>query len=269
VSESYQDKKKASEEQFQAHAKAKPEETTPLAITAPINAFAAKLGQEPPRYVPVVKDAMGLYGWCNDGVSEKIKTDGGDIGFGWTIWEWPGILLTSEFHAVWVSPMGELIDITPKPHGETRIVFVPDPSYPTDFDFDKRPRNKRQRLYEPSDPSTEIAAHIARMTLAQRAYEEKRAARAGVTLQQSLRNKRPPDPLLQVIDDFIRVCNEYEKELDAGERVATGHVLAAPKLQALLMEKLRLQKQLKRSATEPTKVGRLAAPSDPPATGPA
>ena len=210
--ESYQDKKKMSEEHFQAAAFERPAETTPPAITAAIKAFAAKLCEEPARYVPVVKDEMGLYGWCSDGVLEKIKDDGGTIRFGWTIWEWPRILLTGEFHAVWISPTNELIDITPKPHGEDRIVFVPDPSYRVDFDFDRRPLNKRHRLYEPADPSAAITAHIAQMKPAQRAYEEKRAAKAGVTLDQWLRNKKPPDPMTQIIDDFIHVSDEYDRE---------------------------------------------------------
>ena|SRR5881394_1030207 len=125
MAESYQEKKKKSEELFRTVVTEKPEETTPASITSPINSFAQKLGQEPPRYVPVVKDSTGLYGWCSDGVLEKIKHDGGGIRFGWTIWEWPRVLLTGEFHAVWHDPSGELIDITSKPHEEDRIVFVP------------------------------------------------------------------------------------------------------------------------------------------------
>jgi len=242
VGESYQYKKRMSEEHFRAAALDQPEETTPRAITAPINTFAAKLGQEPARYVPVVNDAMGLYGWCSDGVLEKVKHDGGCIRFGWTIWEWPRVLLTGEFHAVWVNLTGDLIDITPKPHREDRIVFVPDPSYSADFDFDKRPLNKRQRLYEPEDPTAEIAAQIARMKPAQRVYERKRATRAGVTLEQSLRNKRPHEQMVRIIDDFIRVCDEYDKEVDATPGM--GYIQATPKLRGLLMEKLRLQEQL-------------------------
>lgn len=35
-------------------------------------------------------------------------------------------MVEAEFHAVWLSPEGQMIDITPKPHGETQILFVPD-----------------------------------------------------------------------------------------------------------------------------------------------
>jgi hypothetical protein len=243
LSESYQDKKRMSEEHFRAAATERPEETTPPDITKPIKTFASTLGLEVPRFVPVATDPLGLYGWCSDGVLEKIKNAGGSIRFGWTIWEWPRVLLTGEFHAVWVDVADKLIDITPKPHGETRIVFVPDPTYPEDFDFDKRPLNRRQRLYEPADPSAEIAGHIARMKAAQLAYEQKRAAKAGVTLEQSLRNKRPADPFAKLVDDFIRACDEFDKAMDQSQ--GAGYIQATPKLQSLLEEKMRLLAQIK------------------------
>jgi hypothetical protein len=245
VAESYQNKKQMSEEHFRAAATQRPEETTPSAITEPIKAFAATLGSEGPRYVPVAADPLGLYGWCSDGVLERMKESGGSIRFGWIIWEWPGVLLTGEFHAVWVDPAGQLIDITPKPHAETRIVFVPDQSYFENFDFDDRPLNRRWRLYEPADPSAEIAEHIARMKPAQRAYEKKRAAKAHVTLEQSLWNKRPPDPFATLVDDLIRVCDEFDSVMDASQ--ATGYVEVSPKMQSLQTEKMRLLQQIKRS----------------------
>ena len=45
---------------------------------------------------------------------------------GWQLWEWPRVLVEAEFHAVWLSPQGRMVEITPKPHGETSILFVPD-----------------------------------------------------------------------------------------------------------------------------------------------
>jgi hypothetical protein len=134
---SYEDKQQASQALFQRDAKVRPEETTPAAITSQIQAFAASLCSEKPMRLPVEPDLYGLYGWCSDGVLEKVKNDGGGIVFGWTIWEWPRVLLTAEFHAVWSAPNGELADITPKPHGETDIVFVPDRTYSQSFDFDR------------------------------------------------------------------------------------------------------------------------------------
>lgn len=46
---------------------------------------------------------------------------------GWLIWIMPGVMMIeAEFHSVWVSPTGEMIDITPKAQGENKILFLPD-----------------------------------------------------------------------------------------------------------------------------------------------
>lgn len=65
-------------------------------------------------------------GECFWNVKAKVEQDGGRIELGRIIWEWPGILLNAEAHAVWVSEERELVDVTPKPDGETKILFVPD-----------------------------------------------------------------------------------------------------------------------------------------------
>lgn len=143
-------------------------ETTPAAITPEIIAFCDSLKADPPVYLPVQKDRNGMYGFCNIGVLEKIKVDGGAIRFGWIIWEYPRAYLTAEFHAVWVSATGELIDITPKPDGETRIVFAGDTSYPAEFDFLKRPNNRRMRTYQATHRPGVASAEINRPTESER-----------------------------------------------------------------------------------------------------
>jgi hypothetical protein len=63
---------------------------------------------------------------CFFNLPEKITADSGSIQHGWALWERPGLLIEGEFHAVWVSSEGELIDITPKRDGEIEILFLPD-----------------------------------------------------------------------------------------------------------------------------------------------
>ncbi|WP_188063482.1 hypothetical protein [Sphingobium sp. KCTC 72723] len=109
-------------------------ETSPSQITEEILDLVESLGSTPPIFVPVIEDTHGLYGWCSDGVREKIKSDGGKPVFGWTIWEWPSFLITAEFHCIWQSDASELYDITPKPKGESTILFAPDPTCSEDFD---------------------------------------------------------------------------------------------------------------------------------------
>jgi hypothetical protein len=59
-------------------------------------------------------------------VDAKVERDGGSSVHGWRIWEWPHVLVEAEFHAVWQSPGGELVEISPPPDRETTILFVPD-----------------------------------------------------------------------------------------------------------------------------------------------
>lgn len=218
-------------------------ETTPDEITDEVCRFAATLSDAEPVFVPVVGDQYGLYAWCSDGVQEKIKADGGSIVFGWTIWEWPGAMLTAEFHSVWRDDAGALIDITPKPGGQTRIIFVPDLSYPQDFDFDDRPRNRRVSLRAKRDRSGELAVIKGGLTAGQLRYEEKRAAKAGVSLDEWLKGKLLPDALAVAIDELIDACATFEKHFDS--LGTAGNVTVDNKFKVLLLRRLAAQERMK------------------------
>jgi len=185
-------------------------ETTPIAISPDIIAFCESLKADAPVYVQVQSDPDGMFGFCNVGVLEKTKADGGTIRYGWCIWEYPGVWLIAEFHAVWVNPTGALIDITPKPDGETCIVFAGDPTYPPDFDFKKRPINRRWRIYQPPDRAELARAKIATFTEAQLKYEVERATQKGVTLEQWIEARIPIDPLSDHIEAFFRDADERD-----------------------------------------------------------
>lgn len=178
---------------------------------------------------------------------EKVRHDGGAIVFGWTIWEWPKVMLTAEFHAVWESPDGDLIDITPKPQRETSIIFVPDRSYPAEFDFENRPRNRRHSLRVSVDRTATVVAVIAAMNPNQRIYETRRAEKAGKTLEEWILTKQPVDPLPALIDDMIAACGRKEEAFDA--MPGTGFVkpspefLAASERAAELIQKVKARTQ--------------------------
>jgi hypothetical protein len=178
-------------------------ETTPTAITPAVIALCESLNTEPPAYMPVQEDRCGLYGFCNLGVLGKIKADGGTIRFGWIIWEYPGLYLTAEFHSVWVDSSGVLIDITPKPDGETEIVFASGPFYPSDFDFTKRPNSRRIRTYEAPSRGDLARIRITKMTASQVRYETERAMKKGMALEQWIELRLPVDPLPKLIDDYL------------------------------------------------------------------
>jgi hypothetical protein len=65
---------------------------------------------------------------CFSIVSAKIAAYGGTTVCGWALWEWPGVFVEAEFHAVWQPPTGELLDLTPRPVPFGRTLFLPDRS---------------------------------------------------------------------------------------------------------------------------------------------
>ncbi|MBB3871660.1 hypothetical protein [Brevundimonas mediterranea] len=190
-------------------------ETTPLAMTPYVMEFAGSLGGGSPAILPVSEDPLGRYGWCNDGVRLKVAAEGGEPVYGWVIWEWAPALLTAEFHCVWRSPEGALIDITPKPRREETIVFVDDAAYPADFDFDQRPRNRRMNIYGPAIRAARLEGLLGRMTPSQRQYETGRAAKAGLSLDQWLARKTSADAVSDAIDGLIAACDEFEVYYDS------------------------------------------------------
>jgi hypothetical protein len=63
---------------------------------------------------------------CFESVRRHRRANGGDPAHGWQIWQWDGLFLEAEFHAVWRAPDGRLVDITPKRAPVKESLFVPD-----------------------------------------------------------------------------------------------------------------------------------------------
>jgi len=82
---------------------------------------------ETPFYVQVAAEDYAKHSLCNKNVEAKIARDGGDAIHGWIIW-FGDDLVEAEFHWIWRSPTGDLVDISPKPDGETSILFLPHPN---------------------------------------------------------------------------------------------------------------------------------------------
>lgn len=78
------------------------------------------------RYLRVRPEPGATVNECFSNVRAKCARGGGRMLCGWQLWEWPQVMVEAEFHAVWLSPRGEMVEITPKPHGEAAVLFVPD-----------------------------------------------------------------------------------------------------------------------------------------------
>jgi hypothetical protein len=79
-----------------------------------------------PQYVRSRPDPGSSLNDCFPIVDAKVKAEGGQRVLGWQIWQ-TQLLVEAEFHAVWASTTGELLDITPKPCPLSEILFLSDP----------------------------------------------------------------------------------------------------------------------------------------------
>ncbi|WP_345885208.1 hypothetical protein [Shewanella algae] len=89
--------------------------------------FCKMLSAIPPCMVKVsvVKSSEEMD--CFNIVEQHVKSHGGEQLFGWAVWEWPKVMIEGEFHSVWKSPEGEIIDLTPRPIEIEKSLFVHDP----------------------------------------------------------------------------------------------------------------------------------------------
>lgn len=115
-------------DEFEKMIKAQWSDTTPEEITEEIEEFCEKVSPgQTPFYVTVApREGCGPRR-CFLNVPEVIAREGGEMICGWTIWQGK-FLLDAEFHGVWRTPDGKYVDVTPKPDGETTILFLPDPT---------------------------------------------------------------------------------------------------------------------------------------------
>jgi hypothetical protein len=102
---------------------------TPKTLTQDIHELCKTVSPATlPSYVPVVPEPYAVQNECYGNVAEKIRRDGGNLRYGWQIWERRHLFIEAEFHAVWLSRDGAMLDITPKDIPTKRILFLPDPT---------------------------------------------------------------------------------------------------------------------------------------------
>jgi len=88
--------------------------------------FCKEVSSEKPVLVPLRPLHSYEINDCVNSVPEHIAKFGGEQILGWCIHIWKKVFIEAEFHSVWCSPDGELIDITPKVYDIDSIIFLPD-----------------------------------------------------------------------------------------------------------------------------------------------
>lgn len=86
---------------------------------------------------------------CFMNVQTKVNLEGGQIQYGWALWQPSGFFLAAEHHAVYEPKSGPpWVDITPHGSDATRILFLPDEKAVYDMNSDKRQDNIRMALVD-------------------------------------------------------------------------------------------------------------------------
>ena len=100
-------------------------ETTPARITQVIIDFCASITSDSsPEYIDVCPASWATPNECFNNVPRMVKQYGGSMISGWAVWQRGNMLLDAEAHAIWRTPDGKLIDITPHSYNEKRILFL-------------------------------------------------------------------------------------------------------------------------------------------------
>lgn len=97
----------------------------PLVVSEEILAFASELS---PGNQPVYLEPQPTPGSdpidCFSNVDRAIAAGQGTAAYGWTIWLVPNIALVAKHYAVWRTPDGEIVDVTPSK--SPRVLFLRD-----------------------------------------------------------------------------------------------------------------------------------------------
>lgn len=131
---------------------------TPKRLHQGVSLLCAKISPGVvPRYVPVCPVPGAGPTDCFLNVPKHMATQGGTLLHGWRILELPGIFIEAEFHGIWVSPVGEYIDITPSQSTDTETLFLPDP----DKTFDELAFTRHDNIRLPLKEHPVVHAFIA------------------------------------------------------------------------------------------------------------
>lgn len=129
---------------------------TPLEVSSAINRLCWELVADPkPTFVDNTPTDGAEVNDCFNVVRRHVRDEGGSICYGWEIWEWPGLMIEAEFHAVWQDESGDLHDLTPKPLSTERILFLADPKRTYEG---RQVNNVRRALTEHADVRSFIEA---------------------------------------------------------------------------------------------------------------
>lgn len=107
---------------------------SPDAGCRPVTLIERKLGLADAALVVPFESVSGTReGFCFHNVRDVVGERGGEIVYGWLVWQHRNLFVEAEQHSVWRKPTGQLVCVTPQNPPMNSITFIPDPSVTYDF----------------------------------------------------------------------------------------------------------------------------------------
>ena len=125
--------------------------------------------------VPVQPTREAVAQRCFGNVRDAIAKHGGNIVYGWVVWQHGDVFVEAEHHAIWRNPTGQLLCITPQEPPEKTVLFLPDSSATYDFEAGLITNNVRigliqdprlERMFELASEKTELMNSVRRRSTA-------------------------------------------------------------------------------------------------------
>jgi hypothetical protein len=180
-----------------------------------------------PRFVSNQVSDSSRTGNCFNNVAQYQAEHGGHTRYGWCLWETTGLILQAEFHAIWESPTGEWLDITP--HSQQlknqQIMFLPDPQRTY---AGTRINNQREALLDDPVVHDYITAQNALFAETQHYMNDQRE-RLDTDLQRQDAVQQVNDVLKQFKDSHLALERLIKKRFPRNEPCPCGSGLKTKK----------------------------------------
>jgi hypothetical protein len=113
-----------------------PKFRTPTKYDSDVITISRLLSDATPIYVPINTESYSRHAQCFNNVRNKVRFDGGQLVSGWLFSIYEGVYVVAIAHAIWQSPDGTLIDLTPAQQSslnQERGLFTPQNTYPSEL----------------------------------------------------------------------------------------------------------------------------------------
>ena len=100
----------------------------PLKVMSDVSLFCQSLSPREPLLLPYTDHGLLREKYCHVNVRDLVEASGGRHQHRWLVFRWKedGNILQSQYHSVWVTPEGTMLNVTPHSSEHDQVLFLPD-----------------------------------------------------------------------------------------------------------------------------------------------